>query len=580
MFRFESPIYLSLLAIIPALALIRYTLLYRQHRRLNKYCDPELLKALTPDASKWRPAVKFWLLMTAMALLIVMIARPQLGGKINNEKRTGIETVIAVDVSNSMYAEDVAPNRLERSKMLVENLVDNFTDDKIGLIVFAGDAYVQLPITSDYVSAKLFLSSINPSMIDLQGTDMAQAIRLATHSFTKQEGIGRAIIVITDGEDHEGGVMEAAAEAKEKGMNVYVLGVGSPKGAPIPIPGTNDHMRDNEGNTVMSALNEQMCMEVAQAGGGAYIHVSNNSRAKELLNDELDKLAQKEIAVAVYNEYDEQFQAVCILILLLIIMEACLLDRKNPLFKGMSLFGGRRIAGGKSSGAAMLLVLVAMLFASTSVMAQNDRDYIRQGNSLFHKGDFVKAEEAYHKALAKNKKNPQALYNLGNALMQQQKDSAAVEAFEQAGALDPNPLRKAMSYHNMGVICQGHKMYGEAIEAYKQALRNNPHDDTTRYNLELCKRQKQEQDQQQQGQDQQQEQKDKQDKQDQKDKKDEQKQQEQKQQQQPQKQDKNKMNKETAEQLLKAAQQQEKNTKERMQKAQQQPASRKLQKNW
>ncbi len=572
MFRFADPTYLFLLAIIPVFAVIRYSLLYMQRKKLAKYCDRELWKVLTPDASRWRPAVKFWLIEAALALLIVMLARPQLGGKVTNEKRNGIETIIAVDISNSMYAEDVAPSRLERSKMLVENLVDNFTDDKIGLIVFAGDAFIQLPITSDYVSAKLFLSSINPSMINTQGTDIARAIELASHSFTKEEGIGRAIIVITDGEDHEGGALEAAEEAKENGMNVYVLGVGSTKGSPIPVPGTGDYMRDNTGETVMSALNEEMCRQVAQAGGGAYIHVSNNSRAQELLNEELAKLARKEISTVSYDEYNEQFQAFCIIILLLLVLEACLLDRKNPLFKGVTIFGKRK--------GATLSVMLLMICAAAQ--AQSDRDHVREGNRLYRGGDVVGAEESYHKALEKNGKNPQALYNMGKALMEQKKDSAAVEAYEKAAAAETNPMRKAMSYHNIGVMCQDLKMYDEAIEAYKNALRNNPNDHTTRYNLELCKhlRDKQPKDENKQN-DQNKDDKGEDNKQEKQpeDKKDDKQQQQQNQQPQPQ-QEKNKMSKEAAEQMLKAAMQQEKNTKERMEKAQQQPASRKLQKNW
>ncbi len=396
-----------------------------------------------------------------------------------------------MDISNSMRAEDIVPSRLDRSKMMIENLVDHFSNDKIGLIVFAGDAFVQLPITSDYVSAKMFLSSIDPSMMATQGTDIGRAIDMAMHSFTPEEGIGRAIIVITDGENHEGGAVEAAAAAKDAGMRVYVLGVGSSKGAPIPIPGTGDYMKDNTGNTVMSALNEQMCKELAQAGGGAYIHVENNSAAQEQLDNELDKLSKKETTATLYSEFDEQFQAFGLLALLLLILEICILDRRNPLLKNISLFGK------KKRTAAMLLLLLA---ATTASAQMTDRQYIRQGNKQFRSGDYANAEVSYRKAIEKNAKNPQAAFNLGNALMAQKKDSAAVEQFEGAARLETNSLRKAQAYHNMGVICQTHKMYGEAIEAYKNALRLNPKDDETRYNLVLCKHQKQKQDQQQQNQ--------------------------------------------------------------------------------
>ena len=566
MFRFESPIYLYLLVLIPLLALIRYLSYRNQKKRLRKFGEPSLLKALMPDVSRFRPSVKFWILQGALALLIVMLARPQMGTKINHEKRVGIETIIAMDISNSMRAEDIVPSRLDRSKMMVENLVDHFTNDKIGLIVFAGDAFVQLPITSDYVSAKMFLSSIDPSMMASQGTDIARAIEMASHSFTQEEGIGKAIVVITDGEDHEGGAVEAAEAAKKNGMRVYVLGVGSTQGAPIPVPGTGNYMQDNTGNTVMSALNEDMCKQVAQAGGGAYIHVENNSAAQEQLDNELDKLAKKETSTAVYSEFDEQFQAFGVLALLLLILEICIFDRRNPLLKHVSLFGKRKVA-------VMLLFLTAL-----SVTAQTDRQYIRQGNKQFRMGDYPNAEVSYRKAIEQNPKNPQASFNLGNALMAQKKDSAAVTQFENASRLETNPLRKAQSFHNIGVICQTHKMYGEAIEAYKNALRLNPNDDETRYNLVLCKHQKQKQDQQKQnqGQNNDDQKKDDQKKDDQQkdqnsDKQDDKKQQEQ---QKPQ------MSKDNAEQLLNAAIQNEKQTQDKLKKAQQQPQHRANQKNW
>ena len=561
MFRFEDPIYLYLLAVIPVLAVIRWLMVRQQKKRLRQFGDPDLVKELMPDVSRFRPLVKFCLLLMALSLLIVMLARPQFGTKISHEKRTGIETIIAMDISNSMLAEDVTPSRLDRAKMMVENLVDNFTNDKIGLIVFAGDAFIQLPITSDYVSAKMFLSSIDPSMMATQGTDIATAISMASRSFTQEEGIGKAIIVITDGEDHEGGALEAAKEAKDRDHRVYVLGVGSPKGAPIPI-GNGDFMKDNTGQTVMTGLNEEMCRQIAQAGGGAYIHVENNSSAQEKLDEELDKLAKKETETTIYSDYDEQFQAVGIIALLLLIIEACLMEVKNPLLRNVSLFKRKKVA-----------TLLLLLLVAGAATAQSDRQLVHKGNKQYRAGNYADAEVLYRKAIEKNNRNPQAVYNLGLALMKQQKDSAAVQQFMDAGKLETNPLRRALSYHNAGVICQGKKMYGEAIDVYKEALRNNPADDETRYNLALCKRQQkqQQQNQQQQKQDQKQDQKQNQ--------KQEEKKEEQKQQQQQQKQEQQ-MSRENAEQMLNAAMQEEKQTQQRMKKAQQQQNRRKLDKNW
>ena len=342
MFKFEDPAYLWLLWIVPLLIVVRFYVVWSRRRKLRRMGDPELLRRLMPGVSAVRSGWKFWLTIAALALMIVMLARPQMGSKVSNDKRNGIETIIALDISNSMLAQDVVPSRLEKSKMLVENLVDNFTNDKIGLVVFAGDAFVQLPITSDYVSAKMFLQSIDPSLISTQGTDMARAINLASSSFTQQQGVGRAIILITDGEDHEGGAEEAAKAARKKGINVFILGIGSTKGAPIPV-GQGEYMKDGSGNVVMSALNEQMCREVAQAGSGTYIHVDNSTDAQEKLNAELSKLQKGETQSVVYSEYAEQFQAFCVLVLLLLAVEACLLEVKNPLFRNVRLFKKKRL---------------------------------------------------------------------------------------------------------------------------------------------------------------------------------------------------------------------------------------------
>lgn len=338
MFRFADPNVLYLLIILPFVAIFYFYSNYRRTKRLRKYGDPELLSMLMPEASAHRPVFKFWVLWIALGLSIFMLARPQFGTRLEKVKRSGIETIIALDISNSMLAEDVVPSRLEKAKSLISRLVSNFNDDKVGLIVFAGDAFTQLPITSDYISAKMFLESITPSLISSQGTNIGEAIRLAIKSFTPQEKVGRAIIVITDGENHEGGAVEAAKEAASKGMKVFVLGIGSPDGSPIPLEGSNDYRKDNQGNVIVTRLNEQMCREVAQAGNGVYIRVDNSSSAQSLLQKEIDKLTKRDLESTVYSNYNEQFPALAWIIIVLLIIEVVVLDKKNPLFKNIKLF--------------------------------------------------------------------------------------------------------------------------------------------------------------------------------------------------------------------------------------------------
>ena len=275
-----------------------------------------------------------------------MIARPQFGSKIENVKRQGIEVIFALDVSNSMMAEDVTPNRLEKAKRMMMQLIDARGDDKVGLIVFAGDAYTQIPITNDYVSAKMFMSSINTSLVPTQGTSIGEAIDLATKSFggDKEDNgakakVGRAIVVITDGENHEDDAVEAAKMAASMGIIVNVVGIGSPQGAPIPQPGLMSFKKDEHGEVVVTKLNEPMCMNIAQAGNGIYVRVDNSNNAQKVIEKALDTMAKSDVESKVYSEYDEQFQFFAFLILLLLVAELFISEKRNKFFDNIKIFG-------------------------------------------------------------------------------------------------------------------------------------------------------------------------------------------------------------------------------------------------
>ena len=338
MFKFANPEYLYLLALVPVLVVLHIVSNIRRHRKMTEYGDEELLSRLMPDVSSVRPNIRFWLLFSAYTLCCFLLARPQFGSKQETVTRRGIETVIALDISNSMLADDVAPNRLEKSKRIISNLVDQFKDDKVGLIVFAGDAFVQLPITNDFISAKVFLNTISPGLITRQGTDIKQAIELASRSFTPNEGVGKAIIVITDGENHEGGAVEAAQAAAEKGYMVYVLGVGLPSGSPIPGDRKGEFRKDKDGNVVVTRLNEEMCRNIAAAGKGVYFYVDNSNAAEKALRKEMDKLAKADIETTVYTEYDEQFAIIAWMILIVLLVEIVVCDSRNARLKKFNLF--------------------------------------------------------------------------------------------------------------------------------------------------------------------------------------------------------------------------------------------------
>ena len=338
MFRFAHPEFLYLLFVLPVLAVFYlYTIIWKR-RAVKRYGNPELLKELMPDVSPKRQHLKFWLSWGAIAAMIVVIAGPQFGTKLETVKRQGVEIMVCLDISNSMLAEDVAPNRLDKAKQMLARLTDGFKNDKVGLIVFAGDAFTQLPITSDYISAKMFLSSINPEMISTQGTAIGAAINLAARSFTPNEASDKAIIVITDGENHEDDAVGAAKAAAEKGIHVNVVGMGDPKGAPIPLDGGSNYMKDNAGNVVITKLSEQMAQEIAAAGNGMYVRADNTNSALKALQGEIEKMNKTEMDSKVYSEYDEQFQVFAWLALILLVIDVLTLDRKNRIYRRIKLF--------------------------------------------------------------------------------------------------------------------------------------------------------------------------------------------------------------------------------------------------
>lgn len=573
MFRFAYPDFLYLLFILPVLIAFYIYAMILKKKAIKKYGNPELLAELMPEVSAKRQHLKFWLLFGAITMVIFIIAGPQFGSKLETVKRQGVEIMICLDVSNSMLAEDVSPNRLEKAKQMLGKLTDGFTNDKVGLIVFAGDAFTQLPITSDYISAKMFLSSINPSMVSTQGTSIGAAINLATRSFTPNETSDKAIILITDGENHEDDAVGAAKAAAEKGIHVNIVGIGELKGAPIPIEGSNNYMKDNEGNVVITKLNEQMCQEIAAAGDGMYVRADNTNSALKTLQKEVEKMNKSEMDSKVYSEYDEQFQTLAWLALFLLIADFLTLDRRNRIFRKVKLFSF------------LFLLCTGTMFAQKA-----ERKNVREGNKLYQSEKFTESEIAYRKSLEVNPRSTEGTYNLGNALYKQKKYPEAAEQYQlvagQGEKMIETPEGKArlsQTYHNMGNIFMQSKDYGKSVEMYKQSLRLNPKDDETRYNLALAQKLLQDQQNQDDSQDQQNE-----DKKENKDQKEDQQQQQQ-QQQDDQKQDKTQeqqqpneqMSQDNAQQMLDAFLQDEKNTQEKVKKAQaQQQQRRKTEKEW
>lgn len=337
MFRFANSEYLYLLfALIPMAAIFGYAM-YRRSRNLKKYGNYQILKQFMPGYTTWRYYFKCALFMIALAGAIFVAARPQFGSKLEMVKRKGVEVMIAMDVSNSMLCEDIKPSRLQKSKQMIYKFVDGMENDKLGLIVFAGQAFTQLPMTSDYSAAKMYASNISTGVIPTQGTAIGAAIKMAANGFSSKTNVGKAIIVITDGENHEDDAVEQAKAAYESGIQVHVIGIGKPEGAPIP-DGHGSFRKDIDGQTVITKLNEQMAAEIAAAGGGLYVRADNTNNALKYIQSELDKSAKGDVESKVYTDFDEQFQTIAWIVLVIIILEIFIRERKNKFLSKFKLF--------------------------------------------------------------------------------------------------------------------------------------------------------------------------------------------------------------------------------------------------
>ena len=579
-FRFANPNILWLLLVIVALVVLFLVSRMGSHKALRRFGDLRLLRPLMQGVSEGKLRVKFAIEMFALFCLIIAAARPQFGSKLETVKKEGIEVMVCLDISNSMLAEDIQPNRLEKAKRMLSRLVDNLDNDQVGLIVFAGEAYTQLPITNDFVSAKMFLQSIDPRMVSLQGTAIGAAINLAVRSFTPNESSEKAIVLITDGENHEDDAQGAAANALAKGIHTNVIGIGSTQGALVPDdsgrPGS--YRKDASGNPVTTRLDEQMAQAIAAAGQGIYAHADNTNSAVQTLTESLGQLKTTELESHVYADYDDKFMPFLILALILLLIDMFLLDKANALIRKIRIF-------------ALIGLCMTMFDPASAQSARNARSATRQGNAFYHDSLWHDAEMQYRRAQEQMPADSISQYNLANALLQQQEQEKAQDAMSFYGKVIESSERggnhrlASLAAFNAGDICMASQQYEQAINFFKRALRNNPLDDEARYNLILAKKllqqqenenqdQEQKQEQQQQQQEQQQQQPPKQDQ-------PQQNQQQQEQQQQEQQPPQNQMSQDQAEAILNANNRDERETQEKVKQHQmQQMKRRKTNKDW
>ena len=341
MYLLEEKIYFWLLLVIPVLVVLYFGLLVWKKRAQRKFGDKDLLKRLTPNKSVFKPTLKLIVICLALALLIIGLVNPKIGTKLETVKREGVDVVFAIDVSKSMLAEDIAPNRLDKAKQLVTQIINSLASDRIGIIAYAASAFPQLPITTDYGSAKMFLQSMNTDMLSSQGTAINEAIELATTFYDDEEQTNRVLFIISDGEDHEGNVEDLAEEAAEEGIKIFTIGVGSTKGGPIPIKRNGivqSYKKNMQGETVITRLNPTILQQIAEKANGTYLDGSNTKAVTDAVTELLQGMDKKEFEAKQFADFEDQFQWFLAAGLLLLFLDIFLLERKTSWVKKLNLF--------------------------------------------------------------------------------------------------------------------------------------------------------------------------------------------------------------------------------------------------
>ena len=540
MFRFENEFYLYGLLIIPILILGYLLLIRKDKKKWLNYGDHPLIQKLMPERSSTMQHLKFGVLMGALCCFILALANPQIGSSLEKGKKKGVDVMICMDISNSMLCQDLQPNRLEASKMAISKYIDQLEGNRIGLVIFAGKSFVQLPITNDYAAAKMFVNFVKPEMINTQGTDIASAIDLAAVSMIPEDKKGKpdvskisklnskVIVVVSDGEDHFQDAVDMAKKAKDMGIIIHTIGIGSTQGVPVPTSdqiGTTTYKKDMDGNTVISRLNEDILKNIAQAGGGSYVHASNTSMGFEAVADKINAMDKSDLNEITFSKYDSKFQVPLLLGLLLVVIEALLFSVKPKWKKMISQFQQLFVMK-KSVVLLFLLFSVPFLQAQTleeiSALRKGNKEYAEaekireEAMNLTQKGGQVnqriaqdkfkkasqlyqKAEINFRKAMVVTKNHINAQYNLANTLYRQEKYTEAAEIYK---AISENQKAdkkmRSKAYHNYGNSLLKQEKYKESIDAYKKSLKINPKDKETKYNLEYAKKKMQQQQQQQQ----------------------------------------------------------------------------------
>ena len=592
MYRIEHIENLIGLAALPLLIAALWFLLSWKKRTMARIGDPSLVRQLVSNFSSARFLIKAGILLLAFLIIVIGAGNPQKPGKMENVKRKGVDVMVVLDVSKSMLATDIKPSRLDKAKQLLLLMLDKLENDRIGLVLFAGRAYLQMPLTSDHGAARMYIQEASPDAVPTQGTVIAEALRMANSAFNSKERKYKSILLISDGEDHDPDALKVAKDLAKDGVMINTVGIGSPDGSPIVDPATGELKKDAEGNTVISKLNEAELQQLSNATNGQYIRLDNVDDALITMTQQIDSVDKKSMSDAEFVDYISYFQWFLGIALLFLAFDYFFPERRSAAGEkreraasgaglglrasaggsasnGASGAGPKGASGSSSKGAsatrpgvagAATLLALAVLVSALPASAQSTNGQIRSGNRAYKKGDFEKSVQQYQRAVQQTPNSPTANYNLGNAQFKNNKFDEAAHAYDATVQNSTDKGMKEKGYYNKGVAMIRQKKLQESIDAWKNALRLDAGDTEARDNLEKAlKEQKKQQQQQQQQQNQKKDQKN-QDKQDQK-----KEQQQQQQQQQEPKPQPSKLNKQQVEQLLKALEQKEKDLHDKMQ---------------
>jgi len=472
---FEYTFLLWLLLILPFVVAIYFYSRQKKRNAFKKIGDEALVKELTSDYIPSSFPKKFLLVLFSMALILISLANfrsPQGSSQI---KRNGVDVMIAIDVSKSMLAQDISPNRLDRAKQLLNKLIDKLTNDRVGIVVFAGKAYLQMPLTADHSAAKMYLSAATTETVPTQGTVIGDALKMCYASFNTKEKKYKSVILISDGEDHDENALKVAEQMAQQGVVINTVGIGSPEGAPIMDATTNELKKDNEGNTVITKLNEQSLKDIAAKGNGGYQLFTNTDAVVAGLHDKLLTLETRSVNDDSLVNYKSWFQYLLGAALLFLLLELFVAEvRKNKFLKMKSA------------------IVSILCFVGFSVQAQSENENIKLGNDAYKKNDYDNALKNYDVAVKKNDANATAQFNLGNALYKTEKKEDALNAYEKAATSMKLPADKSNAAYNKGVVLQNEKKLEDCIVNYKNALKLDPNNIDARHNLQIALRKQKE----------------------------------------------------------------------------------------